>query len=187
MPSDRVTVSLDDDTRETLQRLHDQSDESRSELIRQAIAFYAANFDSATASDSDHLQTYYEMLSTGEHVLLDIDLLHALLGRIDDPETRDDEFLDTIDQVANYHAQEYADRFDSLGDVLEWLSLCGFLTVRRAEAGSYHVVFPSEQLRWFMVRFIRGSVADLPFEIEIEESVSKVLLTEREEEAPRDE
>ncbi|WP_283402353.1 ribbon-helix-helix protein, CopG family [Halorubrum sp. DM2] len=181
MPSNRVTVSLDEDTKNTLEALNDQTDESQSELVRQAIAFYAANFDSANASDSDHLQTYYEMLSTGEHVLLDIDLLHTLLSQVDNPEDRDDEFLETMDRVARYHAQEYADRFDSLEDVLDWLSLCGFLTVRRTEQGSYHVVFPSESLRWFMIQFMRGSIADLPFEIEIEESVSKVLITERDE------
>lgn len=171
MTSDRVTVSLDEDAKSTLEELTDRIDESRSELIRKAIAFYAANFDSANASDSDHLQTYYEMLSTGEHVLLDIDLLHALLSQADDPEERDTDFLDMIDQVAQYHAQEYAERFDSLEDVLDWLSLCGFLTVRRSDEGSFHVVFPSESLRWFMIRFIRGSVVDLPFEVEIEESV----------------
>jgi hypothetical protein len=181
MTSDRVTVSLDKETKGTLEELTDRTDESRSELIRKAIAFYAANFDSATTSDSDHLPTYYEMLSTGEHVLLDIDFLHILLNQIDDPMNRDDEFLEKIDQVAQYHTQEYAERFESLEDVLDWLSLCGFLTVRRSDEGSFHVVFPSESLRWFMIRFIRGSVADLPFEVEIEESVSKVLLTERKE------
>ena len=180
MSTDRVTVSLDEETKETLEDLTDRTGESQSQLIREAIAFYAANFDSAHASDSDHLQTYYEMLSTGEHVLLDIDLLHALLSQFSDPAQRDEEVLEMIDQVAQYHAQEYAERFDSLEDVLEWLSLCGFLTVRRDEKGSFHVVFPSESVRWLMIRFIRGSIADLPFEIEIEESVSKVLLRERE-------
>jgi len=76
--------------------------------------------------------------------------------------------------------EELTERFDSLEDVLDWLSLCGFLTVRKAEDGSYHVVFPSEPLRWFMIRFIRGSVADLPFDVTVEESVSKVLFGERE-------
>lgn len=179
MPSDRVTVSLDEESRRALEELTERADGSRSEVVREAIAFYAANFESARASDSDHLQTYYEMLSTGEHVLLDVDLLHAFLSQVERPEDRDDEFLETIDRVARYHAREYAERFDSLADVLDWLSLCGFLTVRRADEGSYHVVFPSEPLRRFMVRFIRGSVADLPFEVEIEESVSKVLFTER--------
>ncbi|GCF16115.1 hypothetical protein Harman_40500 [Haloarcula mannanilytica] len=179
MPTDRVTVSLDEETKETLQELTDRTGESQSQLIREALGFYAANFDSAHASDSDHLQTYYEMLSTGEHVLLDIDLLHALLNQFDDPAERDEEVLEMIDQVAQYHAQEYADRFDSLEGVLDWLALCGFLTVRRAEKGSFHVVFPSESVRWLMIRFIRGSIADLPFEIEIEESLSKVLMRER--------
>ncbi len=178
MPGDRVTVSLDDDAKSALEGLAEQTDDSRSELIREAITFYAANFDSARTSDSDHLQTYYEMLSTGEHVLLDVDLLHVFLSQVDDPDDRDEEFLERIDRVAEYHAQEYAERFDSLGDVLDWLSLCGFLTVRRAEEGSYHVVFPSESLRWLMVRFIRGSVTDLPFDVTVEESVSKVLFTE---------
>jgi len=178
MPGDRVTVSLDDDAKSALGGLVEQTDESRSELIREAIKFYAANFESARASDSDHLHTYYEMLSTGEHVLLDVDLLHVFLSQVEDPEDRDDEFLEMIDQVAQYHAQEYVERFDSLEEVLDWLSLCGFLTVRRAEEGSYHVVFPSESLRWFMVRFIRGSVTDFPFDVTVEESVSKVLFTE---------
>jgi predicted transcriptional regulator len=178
MPGDRVTVSLDDDAKSALEGIAEQTDDSRSEVIREAIQFYAANFDSARASDSDHLQTYYEMLSTGEHVLLDVDLLHVFLSQVENPEDRDDEFLAMLDQVAQYHAQEYAERFDSLEDVLDWLSLCGFLTVRRAEEGSYHVVFPSESMRWFMVRFIRGSVTDLPFDLTVEESVSKVLFTE---------
>ena len=180
MASDRVTVSLNEDTKSALEELTDQTDESRSELIRKAIAFYAANFESANTTDSDHLQTYYEMLSTGEHILLDIDLLYALLSQVDDAENDNREFTHMVDQVAQYHAQEYAERFDSLKEVLDWLSLCGFLTVRQTEKGSFHVVFPSESIRSFMIRFIRGSVVDLPFEIEIEESVSKVFLTEQE-------
>lgn len=177
MPADRVTVSLDDDSRSALEGLTERTGESRSEVIREAISFYAANFESATASDSDDLQTYYQMLTTGEHVLLDVDLLHAFLDHADDG---DPEFLETVDRVARYHTQEYAERFDSLGEVLDWLSFCGFLTVRKTEGESYQVVFPSESVRRFMMRFIQGSIEDLPFEVEIEESVSKVLLTERE-------
>ncbi|MFB6070778.1 MAG: ribbon-helix-helix protein, CopG family [Halanaeroarchaeum sp.] len=181
MPGDRVTVSLDEDARDALDQLTEQTDESRSELIRQAIGFYAANFESARTSDGDRLQTYYEMLSTGEHVLLDVDLLHAFLDAVEESGRDDADFLETVDRVASFHAQEYAERFDSLGEVLDWLSFCGFLTVRRSEGDVYHVVFPSESLRWFMMRFIEGSVADLPFDLEIEQSVSKVLIRERSE------
>ncbi|WP_424016717.1 ribbon-helix-helix protein, CopG family [Halorientalis pallida] len=178
MPGDRVTVSLTDDAQSSLEQLTERTDENRSEIIREAISFYAANFESARASDSDDLQTYYRMLTTGEHVLLDVDLLHAFLDNVEGEDGPDPEFLETVDRVAEYHTQEYAQRFDSLGEILEWLSFCGFLTVRQTEGNSYQVVFPSESVRWFMVRFIQGSIGDLPFEVEIEESVSKVLLRE---------
>jgi hypothetical protein len=85
----------------------------------------------------------------------------------------------TVDRVARYHTQEYAERFDSLGEVLDWLSFCGFLTVREMEEGRYQVVFPSESMRWFMMRFIATSLEGLAFDVVVEESVSKVLLTER--------
>lgn len=181
MTGDRVTVSLNEDAKSALEQLTEQAGESRSEIIRQAVSFYAANFESAKASNSDDLQTYYQMLTTGEHVLLDVEFLHAFLNQVDEGDQRDPEFLETVDIVAHYHSQEYAERFDSLGEVLDWLSFCGFLTVRKTEGDIYHVVFPSESLRWLMMRFIQGSVKDLPFELEIEESVSKVLLTGYEE------
>src|SRR6056297_2559148 len=103
MPADRVTVSLDDDSRSALEQLTERTDESRSEIIREAISFYAANFESAKADDSDDLQTYYQMLTTGEHVLLDVDLLHAFLNHVDDDDRHDPEFLETVDRVAHYH------------------------------------------------------------------------------------
>lgn len=113
MPSDRVTVSLDEDAEEALEGLTDQTDENRSELIRKAITFYAANFDSANASDSDHLQTYYEMLPTDEHIILDTDYLHVRSSHVDDSGEGNSEFIDTVDRVAQYHATSSAGSRDS--------------------------------------------------------------------------
>lgn len=178
MTGDRVTISLTDDAQSALEQLTERTDGNRSEVIREAISFYAANFESAHANNSGDLQTYYQMLSTGEHVLLDVDLLHAFLDTVEGEDGPDPEFLETVDQVAGYHMQEYAQRFDSLGELLEWLSFCGFLTVRETEGDTYQVVFPSESVRWFMMRFLQGSIGELPFAVEVEESISKVFLKE---------
>jgi hypothetical protein len=40
------------------------------------------------------------------------------------------------------------------------------------------VVFPSRELRWFMTRFIEESTIDHPFDLEIEEGVSRSLIKE---------
>jgi hypothetical protein len=80
--------------------------------------------------------------------------------------------------VSEYHAHEYDGEFETLDELLEWLSLCGFLSVRRSDDNRYHVVFPSDQIRWLITLFIERSAANLPFDLVIEEGLTKVLITE---------
>ncbi|MFC6904631.1 ribbon-helix-helix protein, CopG family [Halalkalicoccus tibetensis] len=176
--TDRVTVSLDDDSRAALEALLSETGGGQSAVIRRALTFYAANFEAAETDVSADLQQYHRLLSTGEHVLLDVDFLHCFLDHVYREGEPDPEFRTAADRVADFHAAEYAERFSELGEVLEWLSLCGFLTVRGVENGAYHVVFPSEPTKRFMLRFIERSTAELPFELAIEEGVAKALLSE---------
>ena len=179
--TDRITVSFDDDARAALESLTGETGKSQSELVRRALSFYAANFEAATGDPSHNLEQYYQMLSSGEHVLLDVDFLHCFLDRLYNDGNPDPDFVESADRVSEYHVREYAERFDGLAELLEWLSFCGFLTVRSETDGAYHVVFPSESIRWFMVRFIERSTADLPFDVAVEAGVSKAILTENRE------
>jgi hypothetical protein len=179
MTNDRVTVSLDDDASSALETLTNRTNNGQSELVRQALTFYATNFEAATADGTVNLEEYYQMLAGGEHILLDIDFLHCFLEHVEtesgDP---DPDFLECADRVGEYHASEYDRRFADLSELLDWLSFCGFLTVRKTEADTYHVVFPTESMKWFMLRFIERSTTALDFDIDADEGVSKVLFTE---------
>lgn len=179
MVTDRLTVSLDEKSRKALDDLVNRTGNGQSELVRRALVFYAANFQAANTDVSGTLEEYYKMLASGEHVLLDIDFLHRLLEYtitdIDDP---DPEFVEAIEKVARFHATEYEDRFENLHELLDWLAVCGFLTVRETDEHTYHVVFPSQELRWFMTRFIKQSTIGLPYELDIEEGVAKVIFKE---------
>jgi len=179
MAGDRLTVSLDEQSRGALDDLVEQTGNGQSETVRRAIMFYAANFQVANSESDVDLEQYYRMLSGGEHVLLDIDFLHGLLDSVElDSGEPKPEFQQVIDQVAEFHADEYGTRFTCLADILDWLSFCGFLTARRANNDTYHVVFPTEKIKWFMTRFIKRSTEKLDFEVEVSEGISKVLITE---------
>ncbi len=177
--TDRVTVSLDEDARTALDTLIGETGQGQSEVVRRALSFYAANFEAAHGDPSENLEQYYQMLSSGEHVLLDVDFMHCFLDTLYREGTPEPEFVDAADKVSDYHAHEYAERFESVGELLEWLSFCGFLAVRREEENIYHVVFPSEAIRWFMMRFVERSTKDLPFELMVEEGLSKAIVTEK--------
>ncbi|ELZ02082.1 CopG family transcriptional regulator [Natrialba chahannaoensis JCM 10990] len=174
----RVTVSLDNEAQTALETLVAETNAGQSEVVRRALAFYAANFDAAERQPSDNLEQYYRMLASGEHVLLDVDFLHAFLEYSYAGGDPDPEFVDAADRVSDYHAREYADRFSGVGELLEWLSFCGFLEVRGEEEGMYHVVFPSESICWFMTRFIERSTVRIGTELEVERGVSKAIITE---------
>ncbi|NKE35485.1 CopG family transcriptional regulator [Natronococcus sp. JC468] len=177
--SHRVTVSLDDDAHAALETLAGETGKGRSELVRRALSFYAANFEAANERPSDNLEQYYRMLSSGEHVLLDVDFLHAFLEHCYAGGDPDPAFVEAADRVSDYHAREYETRFEDVGDLLEWLAFCGFLEVRDEADGVYHVVFPSESIQWFMTRFIERSTTELPTALEIERGVSKTIIAER--------
>ncbi|WP_435319701.1 ribbon-helix-helix protein, CopG family [Haloarchaeobius sp. TZWSO28] len=175
---DRITVSLDEDAVTALESLTSRTGKPQSELVRQALSFYAANFEAATADAGANLESYHQMLSSGEHVLLDVDFLHCFLDYVENAEGEPaPEFVEAADRVASFHAREYEDRFESLGELLDWLSFCGFLTVRESRGQTYHVVFPTESVKWFMTGFIEESTARLPFELEVEEGLSKVIFS----------
>ena len=176
MVKDRITVSLDDDAKEALENLVSQTGKGNSELVRNALLFYVANQQIASSDISLDLEEYHKMLVSGEHALLDIDFVHTLLKYSPNEGEQAEAFTEDLNRVAEYHATEYAKRFDTLEEVLEWLSICGFLTVRESDANTYHVVFPTEDVKWFMLRFLQQSTSQLPFALEIEEGVSKALL-----------
>ena len=70
--TDRVTVSLDAESRAALDDLLSETGEGQSAVIRRALTFYAANREAAETEVSADLQQYHRLLSTGEHVLLDV-------------------------------------------------------------------------------------------------------------------
>ncbi len=179
MTPDRLTVSMDEQAREALNGLVEQTGDGQSELVRRALVFYAANFQAASTELSGSLEEYHRMLTSGEHVLLDIDFLHCLLEyAVTDIDEPDPEFVRAVHRIARFHAIEYTDRFSNLQEILDWLSFCGFLTVRESEERTYHVVFPSQELRWFMIEFIDQSTLNHSFDLQIEEGISKVIIKE---------
>lgn len=79
-----MTVSLDKDVKEALDNLTERTGHGQSKLLRRALTFYAANYQAATTDAGTKPGDYHRMLSSGEHVLLNVDLLHCFLDYVSD-------------------------------------------------------------------------------------------------------
>lgn len=113
--AERITISLDDNTKQALERLRERTSVNQSELVRHAIQFYEANLDVTENEDSDSLWRYSRALSAQDHVLLDRDFFHLFLRHVPNSE----EFKSVIEQIASYHVPEYNEEFESPIDLLE--------------------------------------------------------------------
>ncbi len=154
----------------------ERSGKRNGEPLRQATSCYAANQEVASADVSLDVEESREMLASGEHAPLDVGFPHTLLKCSPDGHERSEAFVRDLDRVAEYYAAEHAERCDSPEEVPDWLPVCGFLTVRESTANTYHVVFPTADVMWFVLRFLRASTTQLRLESEIERGVSRVLL-----------
>jgi len=80
MNNDRITVSLDKDSRNAIEYLTNRTGQGQSELIRQSLKFYAADFGAANAELSKRLEKYHKVLSAGEYVPIGCRLSPLLLA-----------------------------------------------------------------------------------------------------------
>src|SRR3989304_9129998 len=73
----RITVAFDQSTANLLEKLSEEAALSQSEIMRRALRFYYENKALTDPNVRKKVQTYMELLLSGEHIILDVD--HWLL------------------------------------------------------------------------------------------------------------
>ena len=80
---ERVTVALDEETFEVFKKMKDELGISQSELMREALKFYSKHKTLFEFVEDKKVYTHAEMLSAGEHIIMDIDHWLLFLSFID--------------------------------------------------------------------------------------------------------
>jgi hypothetical protein len=70
---ERITIALDEETAGLFKKMKDDLGLSQSELMREALKFYGKHRSLFDLSEDKKVYTHVEMLSAGEHIILDID------------------------------------------------------------------------------------------------------------------
>lgn len=169
----RVTVSLDDETNDLFEKLKKETKMSQSELLRQALRFYSANKELLKTGGSKKIETYVEMLSGGEHMILDVDHWLLFLKLITESE-RQEEFWEDHKQVARSHAEQFLKRMGTVEGVLERLAACNFYALNKLGKGEYVLVLNSEVTKKFVKTFLEEVFKGMGLKAEIKEDLAKL-------------
>ncbi len=167
----RVTVALDEETYEIFNRLKENFKNSQSELVRRALKFYN-DYRMFENYDWNKIKTYVEMLSEGEHVILDIDHWIAFL-RFIETHPEKEKFWEIHRDVARAHAEEFKGRDAKY--VLERLEACNFFRIN-AKNGEWTLVLNHESTKKFIRDFLEEVFKNMGLNVEIKEDLMKLRL-----------
>ncbi len=169
----RITIAFDEETARIFKELKLQN-VSQSEVIRKALRFYYL-FRDFEKYDLKRLRVYIEMLSEGEHVILDLDHLVSFL-RLIEKHPRKEEFWEIHREIARSHAEQF--RGMNVEQMLKRLEICNFFRLGKSRE-DYILVFGSEDVKKFMRVFLEELLKELNKYIEIKEDLTKLRIKVR--------
>ncbi|HMK45548.1 MAG TPA: ribbon-helix-helix protein, CopG family [Methanocella sp.] len=170
----RVTISFDEQTFENFESLKNELKVSQSELIRRAIRFYFENRMTLANGNRERTKEYVDMLSEGEHVILDIDHWLLLLKMVESS-TDQAEFWNTHREIARSHAEQLSKKVMTPEALLKRLETCNFFKISTSSSPDEYTLLtgPGTQRR-FIREFLEETFANMGFTAIIKEDYSKL-------------
>lgn len=170
---ERVTIALDEETTNLLRDMKDDLRISQSELMREALKFYnrhKALFDSI---DEEKIYTYVEMLSAGEHVILDIDHWILFLNLIESHPHKD-EFWAMHRSVSQSHAEEFRRKNYDPVVVLNRLEACNLFKMSKTSETDFTLLLGYDVPKKFVKTELEDIFSKMGIRAEIKEDFSKL-------------
>ncbi len=172
-PPERVTVALDEETFEVFKKMRDELRVSQSELMREALKFYSKYRTLFEPVDAEKVRTYIEMLSTGEHIIMDIDHWLLFLNFIrSHPEK--DKFWESHKAICEAHAEQFKYKLYHAEYVLKRLEACNLFKLREDSENAFTLVFGPDITRKFIKTELEEIFDGMGLKVDIKEDLAKL-------------
>lgn len=175
--TDRVTIALDEEASFILDRIKKETKGSQSEIFRNALKFYdkyAHLFDDESNSNKK-MNVYIELLSGGEHVILDIDHYLSILRFIEDSDEKE-KFWEEHREISHHHADQFKHDIKTFSDVILRLEACNLFKIIEQSPSRYTLLLGSDITKNFIKLLLEEIIEGMGFKAEIKEGFAKLRI-----------
>jgi Arc/MetJ-type ribon-helix-helix transcriptional regulator len=169
----RITVALNGETNDLIEKMANEARVSKSELIRQTVRFYNENRDLTDNLVRKKLSSYLELLLSGEHIILDVDHWLLFLNLVETSPEKE-YFWEKCREVARSHAEQLRNKVHSPEDLFERLEACNFFKTTKNSQKDFTLVLASETTKKFIRIFIEEFLSTMGLKVELKENVAKI-------------
>lgn len=167
----RTTASLDEETLGIFEELIRDGKRSRSKTVRDAIQFYAKYRDKIP--EEDRIDFYLEMLSSGEHIILDVDHWLLFLKMLENTEDSQ-EFWEAHKKIAHSHAEQLKTSTEDMESVLKRLEACNLFKLGKVSDNEFTLILGTAPAKKFLEVLLTEIASGLGFKIKIKEDFTKL-------------
>ena len=172
----RLCISLDDETYKTIEQLQKKSKTSKADVIRKVINYHSEQNRLFNNIDSETMMIYMDYLLSGEHVIVDIDLLCVMFDSL---EGCGKDLWDKVRESGEAHARQYYMKgMRTLQDILFYISKTNLFRLK-VESPNYFTLIlfsPSKCLRKFLKIFLEGVFKNQMINVQFTESIDKITI-----------
>ena len=172
-PPERITIAMDEDTFGTFKKMKDELGISQSELMREALKFYSKHKTLFEFIDDKKVYTHAEMLSAGEHIILDIDHWLLFLSFVESHPDKE-KFWELHREVCQAHAEQFKHKFYRTEHILKRLETCNFFKLNKTTKNEFTLVLGSDVPKKFVKTELEEIFGGMGFRVEIKEDFSKL-------------
>ncbi|MHB8119681.1 MAG: ribbon-helix-helix protein, CopG family [Methanothrix sp.] len=170
---ERITIALDEETAGLFKKMKEDLGMSQSELMRESLKFFGKHKMLFDFAEDKKVYTHAEMLSAGEHVILDIDHWILFLSFI---ETHPDKekFWNLHKEVCRAHAEQFKHKLFNAESILRRLEICNLFNMSKTGKSEFTLIFGSDAPKKFVRIELEEIFAGMGFMVEIKDDFSKL-------------
>ena len=170
---ERITIALDEETAGLFKKMKDDLGISQSELMRESLKFYSKHKSLFEFAEDKQVYTHAEMLSAGEHIILDIDHWILFLTFIETHPEKE-KFWDLHKEVCQAHAEQFKHKLYNAESILRRLEMCNLFQLSKRSKEEFTLIFGSDLPKKFVKTELEEIFKGMGFIVEIKEDFSKL-------------
>ncbi len=170
---ERITIALDEETTGLFKKMKEDLGMSQSELMRESLKFYSKHKSLFEFAEDKQVYTHAEMLSAGEHIILDIDHWILFLNFIETHPDKD-KFWQFHREVCQAHAEQFKHKLYNAESILRRLEMCNLFQLSKRSKDEFTLIFGSELAKKFVRTELEEIFKGMGFLVELKEDFSKL-------------
>jgi predicted transcriptional regulator len=175
--TERLSISIDNKTKQKLDEIRRKKNKSSSEIVRDLINF---GYELMKAEvDVDSIKIWIDYLAKRQHMILDIEHWRVIFSEIE--QIQDENFWKHMEEIGLSHAFQYKMKgLDNVDKILRYVEKANWYEIKEEGNGIYTLILNDLKIKKFVKVFLEKVFEGQKINARINEGFGKLIVYKEE-------